>query len=222
MYSKQITNIISKTLLISFAVSCGNDSAAAMIKNKKDLRQLEASIGKLSRPGKSYHCMAFAISKEYLVTSTDCVKLRYDGEPDERDFLFDEKGTKKPAYLEVAYDHKKMAFLKVDADLTPLKRGFGKADSIILFDGYKKDLKREFADELVEPFVKKDILYHTFETSNKDAGSPILNSKGEYMGIHLGTAWHKGFTYGIGSYHGRDFDIFDTVSYKPDVKKSTQ
>lgn len=174
------------------------------------------TVGPIARIGKASHCMAFAISKNFLQTSSDCVKIGYDDFPLEKEFIFKGKHKNYPVSIEAVFPSKKMAFLYLkDPVLSPLKRGFSDPKEIIYYDQRSgRDLKEKSRGQY---FVKDDILYHDFSTFEGLAGAPILNKKGDYMGMHLGTGWHKGKYWGIGSYHGKSFDVFKTVSYEPDV-----
>lgn len=185
-----------------------------------DLEIPNFEIGTISRTADFPHCTAFAISKNFLVTSSDCINQNYAFEPTEESFIY--KGSVKDhiVYVEALYPQKKKAYLRAKGspDFEYLNIGFGKASAFITPDVYSGKATRENITEKELSFIENNFLYHKFDTYEHSAGSPLLNARGEYVGVHQGSAWYKGEYLNIATYRDRKFDVFKTVSYESEVK----
>ena len=176
-------------------------------------KYLIKSIGKIKRINKNYHCVAFAISKIFLMTSSDCIAVNYDGEPIRESLLLSIDRVTTKVYVEAVYPHKRFAFLSVRNHILqkPISRSFGAPHSI----AYEQSNSKWFREE-IDFFIKNTMIYYHRNFPDIKAGSPIFDKEGGYVGIHLGSAWYQGKTYSIGNHKGLDFNIFETVSFQPD------
>lgn len=199
------------------------------------------STGNIYSPENEITCTAFAISRSYLVTTSDCVPLRYDHEAKFENYFFISKSAPYlAAPLEVASTapYKKKVYLKLSSERykfkKPLTRSLSKYDQPIFISASLNgdtDNKRnsnstgenennktvEIETKIEGAFLHEDLLYFKAAV-HPVAGDPLLDEQGGYIGIYLGTAYYKGNTYHLSTYHNRDVDPMKIISFKPGTK----
>ena len=208
-------------IYLTVTFGCGGDTHLSKEKGLlEDIRKntlINQDIGTLSRKNHAPHCTAFAISKKFLATSLDCIKTDYKGDSLETYMQFNHKTDTTPVEIIATFPYTRTAYLRATNSqiFEPFKRAYGKPHSMISIDSRSSNVRSEVKQ--FQYFIHNNVLYHGFTTFEGDAGAPILDKTGGYIGIHLGIAWHKGKFFNVAKFHDRDVDIMKMVSFKAEV-----
>ncbi|MCY4444299.1 MAG: hypothetical protein OXC44_05835 [Proteobacteria bacterium] len=194
---------------------------AATQKTDKEVQQ---AVGLLSLSASESHCSAFAIASQWIVSALSCVlgasrdsnNVTYGSQEDEYhvNYIFSvrsKKGKKRhySVSLESYMPEKQVAYFYSEKMLPEyLEQGYSDATQLAFLSRSYKPVWYQMGED-IELFVVKNLFFYDVSLPDIALGSPLLNADNSYVGIHLGTAWHEGSDYSVGSRYFQDIHLHD-------------
>lgn len=146
---------------------------------------LISAVGKLAQDNSAF-CNAFRVSEEKIITARHCI---VDKDVDQLKFLTSNSSSRILS-LESSYADSDVAMLTTEKSTMPglpiakQPESF-RAGQLVGFDLKADKLKTDSTGRISDTDWP-GVLHHSFDTIPGSSGSPIINSSGEVIAVHLG------------------------------------